>query len=206
MKNQRSVLNRAKKLRLRYLKQHVGESQARRHRNCQYNLEHSPESQGRSPDVVELTLAPREVITTLTVPDSGPAFLCMYGSESGDWAGDVCDDDDVARRCKWFKPRKSLEDARVEFMELLADDEWVYENHRDMAALQWVLGDRIHKHGLSLLDRAWIWIVSAFSGVAKPSPALPPFEDISDEDLRKGIVDQDLIGVWDDAPPEDPGV
>ena len=188
------------------MKQHVGKSQARCHRNCQYNVEHSPEAQGRDPNVVELSLAPREVTTTLVLERDEAVRLCMYGAEDpGQWPGDVCDDDDTARRCKWFKPKMAADAAQAEFEGLLADDEWVYENHRDMAALQWALGDRIHKHGLSLWERLWLFVFSFFARTPKPAPPLPPFDDISDEELEQGVVDEELVGVWDDAPPEDTG-
>ena len=187
------------------MKHHVGESQARRHRNCQYNMEHSPTTNGRSSEVVELSLAPREVTTTLVLREDQTVRLCMYGSDDpAHWPGDVCDDDDTAKRCKWFKPKVSSEEAQSEFEGLLADDEWVYENHRDLAALQWALGDRIHRHGLSIWDRFWLWMASFSAKTPKPAPALPPFEEISDEELEEGVVDEELVGVWDDdAPPED---
>jgi hypothetical protein len=132
----------------------------------------------------------------------------MYGADDPmNWPGDVCDDD-VAKRCKWFKPKKSAKEAHDEFMELLVDDEWVYENHRDVAALQWVLdnkGHRVSRRFLSVWERIWLWFVVCFTFVKKPAPSLPPFEDIGDVDLMEGKCDEELVGVWDDDSSEDSG-
>ncbi len=208
MKSQEAIFRRVRKLRLRYAKKHVKVSQARCHGNCRYNFEHAPSMEGRDSDVVELALAPREVTTTLVLRDDQVVHLCMYGAEdAASWLGDMCDSDDVAERCKWFDPRKSAEEARGEFMKLLADEEWVYENHRDLAALQWALDGRrkVSRRFLSFWERFLLWLVVRLSFMRKPGLALPPFEDIGEDDLRNGKCDEELNGVWDDDPPEDPG-
>ena len=210
MKSKGTITKRVRKLRLRYAKKHVKASQARRHGNCRHNFEHAASLEGRDPDVVELALAPREVVTTLVVRDDEVVHLCMYGADDPmNWPGDVCDSDEVAGRCEHFEPRESAEEARDGFMELLADDEWVYENHRDLAALQWALDDgkyRVPRQFLSLWERFWLWLtVFFFSSVKKPAPPLPPFEDIDEDDLKKGECDEELVGIWNDDSPEDPG-
>ena len=208
MKSQGAISKRTRKLRLRYAKKHIRASQARCYGNCRHNLEHAPSAEGRNPDVVELALAPREVTTTLILRDDRVVHICMYGAEDpANWLGDVCDSDDVADRCKWFVPRKSAKDAHEEFMELLADEEWVYENHRDLAALQWALDGKrkVSRRFLSLWERFLLWLIVCLSFVRKPGSPHPSFEDIGEDDLRDGKCDEELNGVWSDDPPEDPG-
>jgi len=208
VKSYRVVLKRARKLRLRYAKKHVMASQERRHRNCRYNFEHAPIGLGRNPDVVELSVAPREVTTLLVLREDVKVHLCMYGSDDPEnWPGDLCDRDDMADRCKWFEPLKSAKEAREEFDGFLKDDEWVYNNHRDLAVLQWVLDDRgtqTPRGFLSRWERFLLWLYVLLCRVKKPSPP-QLMEGISEEDLRHGKCDEDLVGIWDDDSSEDSG-
>lgn len=100
---------------------------------------------------------------------------------SPSWNGDIiCDSDDVASRCKWFKPAVDPEAAKREFLKVLSDDRLVYDKMKDVATLQWVLGERVHKLSLSLWERFVLFFVclTTFVKKPKPTPDLPSLEGI----------------------------
>lgn len=192
MKSKADALKRLKKLRIRYAKNYIRCSQKREHRNCRYNHEQEPLRVwdswvlGQNTQVeAELTPCRTEIIIASNTEDPS-IFYCTYGSDDPEhWEGLICDNDEIAKKCKWFVPRVSPKEAREEFLELMGDDKHVYENYRDVAVLQWVLEDRVYKHALSWWERLVLWIRLKLSK-PKPPAALPPAEDIP-EDL------------WDDS-------
>lgn len=156
MKTENAIRARLKKLRRRYLNKYVTASQERRHENCAYNVEMMPLD--RHPHVMtEFELAPRVSSSVVIIHPDLPVRLCIHGAnDPTSWNGDLCDDDDVAKKCNRFKPRVSADEAKNEFNELLKDDDYVLKNHGDIAALQWVLNDRVHAMPLSLLEKITI--------------------------------------------------
>ena len=182
MKSRSDIEKRLRSLRVKYAKRYVSASQERTHRNCVHNVEHAPRDmhEDSKPSRSPLRRGPqgRDAAPprrTLTVVRSeAPVRLCMYGcKDPASWAGDVCDSDDISRSCPKFEPLRSMEAARAEFLEKLADDEWVFDNHKDMAALQWALSDRMHKWGLSWWERLFLWLQVLLFRRAKVAPRLP---------------------------------
>lgn len=189
MKSKADVERRLRSLRVKYAKKYVAKTQERAHRNCVYNHEHVPVGRPAQKDGPDGKLVPRRQVTLMVLQPDQSVRLCMYGcGDTANWPGDVCDSDDVSRSCPKFKPRQSMESAKAEFMEHLKDDEWVFEHHKDLAAFQWVLEDRLHRMQLSWLERLMLWFYAVLFRRAKPSPQLPA-----------PPIPQDL---WsDDAPP-----
>lgn len=177
MKTREEIERRLRKLRIRYANKHVRRSQERRPHNCSFNEEHLPGKLTRPGVPVETEIAPRRQVTLVILNDPKPVRLCMYqftpGGGTG-WSGVVCDDDETAERCPYFVPSKGVPDARAEFMASLEDDEHVFDNYRDVATLQWVIGERVHSMPLSWWERLWLSFVAVFIRVARPSKALPP--------------------------------
>lgn len=149
--------------------------------NCVFNQEHSPNILEYKPQLeTEMEFAPRIQKTLVVFGENKTIHLCMYGADNAaTWLGDTCDTDDKAKHCPMFKPRVTLEQARLEFMEKLSDDEYVFNNYRDVATLQWVLGERVHEIPLTWVDRLVFWFKVKFW---KPSPPLPqlPAADLPD--------------------------
>jgi len=184
VKSELVVRKRIQRLRERYVRRHIVASQERRHRNCAFNQEYLPRklpySQSDLP--TELDLAPRKITTLLVIQDEKPSHLCMYGSDDpAKWPGDICDSDSTSSRCPMFVPRTSAAEARKEIEELLRNDAYVLENHRDLAALQWVTGTRSWRP--SLWDRLWFWILR------RKVPASPALGEASD-------IDRELEDLW----------
>jgi hypothetical protein len=181
------VQRRIQRLRERYLRKHVLRSQERRHLNCVYNREHVPSHlpYSRSDLSTELDLAPRQVKTLVVIQDRDrPIRLCTYGcGNPASWDRDVCDRDDISATCGEFKARLGADEAYDEFMALLEDDKYVYENFRDLAALQWVLEDR--RPRLPWYARLWR---SVFGKSSLAPLSLPP--GASDEENRE------LENIW----------
>jgi hypothetical protein len=126
--------------------------------------------------MVDAEMASKRSITLLVIQPDEPARLCSYGSQDpSSWNGVICDDDNITKACPMFQPLVDSEQARVEAETLLADDEWVLTNMKDVAALQWVLGDRVYKKGLNWFQRLKLWIQVKMTRVPKPIflPELP---------------------------------
>jgi hypothetical protein len=180
MKAENLILKRLKKLRIRYARKHIGNSQKRCPENCVYNHEQVPQQISDDP-IIELEMAPRLVQTVIVFQGNATVRYCTYGSDDPEtWQGDICDRDETAEECSWFTPKISAEDAREEFLELLEDDDYVLKRYPDLAMLQWVLDDRLHNHELSWADKFILWIRCKIS---KPEPPrlLPPADDIPDD-------------------------
>lgn len=208
MKSEEVILGRLKKLRSRYARQFLRRTQARLHRNCSYNREHLPRpppaagpTDGylriRGGEGVEGLVSPNRMVrfgktvSLAVIQDPSPVRLCMYGADDPAlWAGEVCDSDEKAAACEWFVPSVPKEEALASFDALLKDDDYVYENYKDVAALQWVLDDRVSNYGPGIVERLFSWFVLRLSKVRKPSPALPE------------VSDQDMENIWRDDPPE----
>ena len=172
MKNHSEVESRLKKLRTRYAHKHVENTQKRCFKNCTFNAVHKTEKLDYGQVETELELSPRIQKTSVFINDENKAIhLCMYGAKDpSTWSGDICDNDEKARHCPMFKPTVTVEQAKLEFLERLSDDEFVFDNYRDVATLQWVLNQRVHEIPLTLFERFWFWLRIKFW---RPEPALP---------------------------------
>jgi hypothetical protein len=189
VKSQDEIEKRLRKLRLRYAHKYMQQSQERRHCNCKYNEAHYPRKLPYTrTQATELPLAPRDQVTLVVLQEEKPVRLCMFNADdSSKWQGNVCDSDDVSKSCPMFKPRVSPDAAKEEFLELVGNDEYVFDNYRDVATLQWVLGERVHEVPLSWWERFTLWLRQKIMRVVKPIPALPP-----------APIPEDL---WNDPPP-----
>lgn len=177
MKTRDEVERRLRKLRVRYATKHVQRSQERKHTNCVFNKEHLPRPLGPPKVAVEHEVAPRTQVTLVVLNDDRPVRICMYGVEKlGGWPGDFCDDDDTASRCPYFRPSRTIEQAKTEFLSSLEDDEHVFDNYRDVATLQWVIGERVHSIPLTWWERVWMAVLAFF---ARFTRRLPPAASVS---------------------------
>lgn len=192
MKSKEEINRRLRKLRLRYGRQYLTKTQFRKPENCVHNHEHFPRKTGPTVEI-ETELAPRVSVSLVMIRPDESIRLCMYGSEDpATWNGDLCHNDDTASRCKMFRPRVSMDEAKQEFINLLADDTFVYDNYRDIAALQWVIGDRVHSQPWSFIERAllvWDKLLVRLRIKIAPALALPELPE----------------RIWDDADTENSG-
>lgn len=187
MKTEREILGRLKKLGNRYARKYIDNTQKRCYRNCRYNWEQVVLPVKK--DVVEFELTPRCVSTVVVVSDNDKANYCTYGVnhesdgsysvDTNKWNGIICNRDEIAEQCEWFTPALSVSEAEDKFNQCLEDDKWVYENYRDIAALQWVLGDRVYNHPASLVHKVWLWLKSKFHK-PKPPKQLPASKEPKD--------------------------
>ena len=188
MKSLNDIEKRLRKLRLRYAHKYIQKTQLRQHKNCKFNAVHKPErlKYSKTPEN-EMELAPRVQQTLVILHDNDQSIhLCMYNADNETkWLGMTCDSDDIAKSCTWFKPCVSALEAKNEFLELVADDEYVFEHYRDVATLQWVIGERVHSLALTLWERVFLWFSVTFSRITKPIRQLPISE-----------IPKDL---WDDS-------
>lgn len=187
MKKREDIEKRLLKLRRRYAHKYIQESQIRRPCNCIYNLEHTSDLVYRNQSFSrEEEMIPNIQSTIIIMREDKPKIgLCMYGAKNPEsWPGKICDSDDVAQSCPLFTPSVSVAQSKEEFLAKLADDEFVFDKYRDVATLQWVLGERVHVKQLSPWDRFTFWFLQTFVRVLRPIPVLPP------EDLP--------VDIWDD--------
>lgn len=180
MKSESQIRQRLEKLRVRYTTKYMEASQCRSYLNCVYNLKHQTQKlKYKDSDLVltEYEMYPKSVSSLVVInPDSDSVHLCIYGSENPEtWNGDICDTDEVAKECPMFKPWKSIKEAREEFEALLEDDQYIYRNHPDIAALQWALNIRLHQYKIPWYYRLILWIKSKFIRTEPVVPkSLPP--------------------------------
>ena len=181
MKTKEEVLARLRKLRTRYLTKYIAQSRERKPCNCVHNYVHNPSINfgGSETKFTDIDLSLRRQTTLVVIQEDRPIGLCMYGSDDASkWQGDICDTDSRAKSCPVFAPRMDVEQAKSEFLEKLADDEYVFNTYRDVATLQWVLGERVHSIPLSLWERFVLWVNSKFWKVERVK-ALPQVETSS---------------------------
>ena len=183
MKNYSDIKKRLRKLKYRYLRDHLKISQDRLFENCFHGHYHYASPIPQKPMIpVNETLVPHHQVTLVVLQDedkNGPVPLCMYGSEDPDsWSGDLCLGD-KPKSCSVFKPRISMDEAQLEFNELLADDEYVITNMKDVAALQWVVNERISFWKLSLFEKIALWLMKIF--FRRPKLLLESTEELSDD-------------------------
>lgn len=177
MKTREEIVKRLHTLRLRYVKKAVKASQERGHRNCSHNYEHIPVPRPGSGSC-DMDLAPRRSVTLLVIQPDQPIRLCMHGSEDpATWSGDLCDSDDVSRSCPKFKAKTTTAEAAAEANRRMSDDDWVLENMKDVAALQWAVDDRIYRHEMTVVQRLVMWFINRFTKVPRAlSPAKGPVD------------------------------
>jgi hypothetical protein len=201
MKTEADVQKRLLKLRKRYRQQYVQERVGRHHQNCVHNYEHKPTGKFKYSRSHDVAMSPRKQTTLLVIQEERPVRICMYGSNGKDWNGDVCDRDEQASDCPWFKPARTEDEVGAEFDDAMSDVEFVFDNYRDVAALQWVLDIRDstdmseepeHPVPTSWLGRLWDWVRGP-----KPAPQLPPAppeeEPVTEPnpEIPKGLWDAD---------------
>lgn len=198
MKSESDVRKRLRKLRSALLKRSLSDTQSRRFGNCVFNHRHVPtgvrkkDEDGPDPETSyprPLRPVHRDAPDTrfLVVLQDDAVHLCMFGSEKPDlWPGDTCESDDIARRCKMFRPTISAEEVTSSVTALLADDSYVFEHHKDIAALQWVLDERVHAYPLSFWERVSLRFRLA---LFKPEPVINSLPPAREEDERFGGED-----------------
>lgn len=205
MKTKEEVVRRLRKLRVRYLRKHLSLSQDRLPRNCVYNHEvvvgaaksHIPYEEAVPGAGQDRPVASSRSTSLVVLQDDEPPMrVCTYGCEDpSTWSGDLCYTAERAASCGWFKPAKPVREAELEFDRLLEDDEYVRDRYPDVATLQWVLEDRVHKHRPGLMERILRWF---FRSRTKAPPMLPPPEvEVLGPDPADGTpmrpVDQDVL-------------
>lgn len=197
MKSQSEIQRRLKKLRFRYAKKHIDSTQKRTHVNCTYNYSQKPFNQTRN--TVEIELAPRQVSTVVFIQEEKDAYYCMYGAQNPKtWPGIICDRNQIAETCKWFFPKISAEEAEDQFNKLMEDDEYVYDKYADIAALQWVVNDRIYKYKISWFYKIILFISSFMHKLIdkmrkRRMKAEPSVCQLPESDLPKELWTDDSI-------------
>ena len=145
MKTHEEIEKRLSSLYHKYENLYVKENLRASPDNCVHNLTHNPVALIPRPADLELNRAPRKQ-TTLVVLDgpARPIRICTYGSEDVEnWNGDICDTVEHASQCPVFRAVESELELRKQFQALMQDDDYVFENYKDITALQWMTGHRI---------------------------------------------------------------
>ena len=169
MKSEFEIRNRLKNLRIRYTKKFIEKSQKQLPHNCVFNYEHFERIiDDRVP--IEYELSPRINKTLVMIQPELPVRLCTYGSENlTKWNGDIiCDSEDVSKNCSWFKSKKSEEEAIEEFKQLVSNDDLVFKNYPDIAAIQWVLGEKSKPLKITFFSKLYLLFNKFCNKIFKP--------------------------------------
>lgn len=175
MKTEEDVRARLESLRSKYLRRHVRASQRREHRNCVHNAEHIPKPLPYKRQIpTDLERAPRRQVSLVVLNDdenSRSIRICMYGADTPSaWQGNTCDSDDVSADCPMFQPMLSSHEAALDFEQSLEDDATVLQKYPDVAALQWVVQDRLHARKPILYGLKRFFLLLWLSIVARLRP------------------------------------
>lgn len=173
MKSEDQIKSRLNSLYSKHKKLWVKENTSPSPDTCIHNYNHVPRPLVPRPRDLEFKLAPRVQKTLVVIENADRAVrICMYGSENQDkWNGTICDSVEHAQSCPLFTPSISIEEAQSQYENLIMDDEYVYENYKDIAALQWVLDIRAENKSVILTERpgflafVWSFLISWFTNV-----------------------------------------
>jgi hypothetical protein len=144
MKSEGKIKQKLKDAKFKYLKRELRSKLRKCPENCQYNVRHNVTSY----HYVEGSDKPEK--RTVEVG------LCMYGSENPEeWSGKICDEDKTAQDCGLFLGKFDKEEVKAQFNSKLEDDALVAEEYKDLAALQWVVGDSIVKWEMPWHQKIW---------------------------------------------------
>lgn len=168
MKSEEQIRSRLDSLYQKHQKIWVKENTRPSPDNCIYNHTHFPNPLIPRPPDLEFKLAPRKQHTLVVIDNNDkPIRICMHGSENNEtWNGDICDTVSHASSCPKFASNFSEKESQDQFHALMLDDEYVYENHRDIAILQWILGVRHNENTKKegLFYRIFLFLTLLFSG------------------------------------------
>lgn len=163
MKTQAQIESRLRKLRFRYLRKFLVESQKRVHRNCVFNSIELPANHIRKTEYTNVKISPRKQITLLVIQPDKPVSYCTFNSPNNhEWNGIICDNDSISEKCKYFKPIVSLQESRKSFDLLIENDEYVLNNFKDVASLQWILEERASSMKISRGEKFSLILTSYF--------------------------------------------
>lgn len=133
MKNEAQIRKKLKDVKFKYLTAHYRDKLQVCPQNCIHNYRHKVKSDEGVEQVVG---------------------LCTLGMENPEeWNGNLCDDVHTAQSCPYFTNKRDKESIKDEFLDSLKDEVVVASKYKDIAALQWVLDEKIYSWDLSLLQR-----------------------------------------------------
>ena len=100
--------------------------------------------------------------------ESREVGLCMLNADNPEeWGGVICDDEETAQNCPFFQARFSKEDIESEFESELEDDKVVAHNYKDIAALQWMLGEKVYSWDLKWHQKMKVFVVFWFYKISQ---------------------------------------
>ena len=179
MKTQEDVTKRLDKLYGRYLQKYVAASQIRKQCNCIWRVEADSLNRNTS-DIPPMEYHPIPCRSQIHIVIEKDAItgVCTFGSEiQSKWNGDLCNTDKDVEGCKNFTPMLSVDEAVEEFNNLMTNDEYVIDNYKDIAVLQWILCTRVKTRKLRFFERLNLflsWLVGVRIGTVK---RLPPIKE-----------------------------
>lgn len=158
MKTREEIERRLSKLRSRYEARFIESAVSRIPGNCQYNyIEQNVDI--KSDIDVEHELAPRISTTLVIIQPPKAVRLCMLGASTmNQWNGTICDSSEMSSKCKYFTPKKSISNLQADFQDILSDDQRTLAQYPDVAALQWVVQDRVYSKPTGVLHRFRVFI------------------------------------------------
>lgn len=163
MKTTEEIQSRLLKLRKRHLSNYISKHNSRLPHNCIHNYNHLPAPLPNISDIEEKSV-PRRSVSLIIIQEEKPIRICTYGSnDPANWNGDICDSELVSANCPYFTPSKEQHTLSQEFDEILSNDQKTLQEYPDVAALQWVLNDRVSRMNWSFK----IWWVSLLMRITR---------------------------------------
>ena len=171
MKTKLEIRARAKKMAVGYLKKHMAQDLEHLPHNCVYNYEIPVGGSYDKSRVFDVALSPRKSVSLVVIQPPRPIRVCTFSVKTKEWDGDViCDKEETSRNCRLFKSKISANESFNEFRNSLEDDSFTRLNYPDLAALQWVLGDRFHNKISFPFIFVWMFMVKLYIRMFKKNP------------------------------------
>ena len=178
MKTQEDIQKRLEKLYSRYLQRYIITSQARKQCNCKWRTESESLNKNSDELPMEQWIAPCKSSTIILAHNDSPVGVCTFGSDiPSEWNGDICDNEFMVKSCKNFTAKVSADEATEEFNDLMQNDEYVIENYKDIAALQWALCSRVKTRKLGIFERIVVFLFGIFGNKTQKCKELPPIKE-----------------------------
>lgn len=134
MRDQEQIEAEVKRLLCEALDQRLAEADLRRPHLCYHNYAHRL-------DIRATVEGEKNSSYNRISTEHGQVIrLCLLGSDVPDeWGGDICDEEEDAKRCPDFDPIRTRRTIRHDFEEKVNDIRWLEANFPKVAVLLWVL-------------------------------------------------------------------
>ena len=167
MKSEKELKQKLRDVKTSYLVKKYKERLSKKPCNCVHNYRYSTVEADPDHNYKHLVEWPEEEPGQNDV-NPKEVGLCMLNADNPEeWGGVICDDIETAQDCPFFQAKFNREDIESEFEDELEDDKIVAHNYKDIAALQWMIGEKVYSWDLRWYQSIRVTLVFWFYKVSQ---------------------------------------